>query len=44
MKRLQELIVAVRDMRRQLGVEEKALVPIRLRVAPEERGAYRTEP
>jgi valyl-tRNA synthetase len=38
MKRLQELIVAVRDMRRQLGVEEKALVPIRLRVAPEERG------
>ncbi len=39
MKRLQELIVAVRDMRRQLGVEEKALVPIRLRVAPEERGA-----
>jgi valyl-tRNA synthetase len=39
MKRLQELIVAVRDMRRQLGVEEKALVPIRLRVAPEERGS-----
>ena len=37
MKRLQELIVAVRDMRRQLGVEEKAPVPIRLRVAPAER-------
>jgi len=37
MKRLQELIVAVRDMRRQLGVEEKASVPIRLRVAPDER-------
>jgi valyl-tRNA synthetase len=37
MKRLQELIVAVRDMRRQLGVEEKASVPIRLRVAPGER-------
>jgi valyl-tRNA synthetase len=37
MKRLQELIVAVRDMRRQLGVEEKAPVPIRLRVAPDER-------
>jgi valyl-tRNA synthetase len=31
------LIVAVRDMRRQLGVEEKAPVPIRLRVAPGER-------
>ena len=37
MKRLQELIVAVRDMRRQLGVEEKASVPIRLRVAPDAR-------
>jgi valyl-tRNA synthetase len=38
MKQLQELIVAVRDLRRQLGVEEKASVPIRLRVAPDERG------
>ncbi|MGA3225559.1 MAG: class I tRNA ligase family protein [Acidobacteriaceae bacterium] len=37
MERLQELIVAVRDMRRQLGVEEKAAVPILLRVAPTER-------
>ena len=37
MKRLQELIAAVRDMRRQLGVEEKALVPILLRVAPDDR-------
>jgi valyl-tRNA synthetase len=37
MERLQELIVAVRDMRRQLGVEEKAAVPILLRVAPAER-------
>jgi valyl-tRNA synthetase len=37
MERLQELIAAVRDMRRQLGVEEKATVPILLRVAPEER-------
>ncbi len=37
MERMQELIVAVRDMRRQLGVEEKAAVPILLRVAPEER-------
>jgi valyl-tRNA synthetase len=35
--RMQELIVAVRDMRRQLGVEEKAAVPILLRVAPAER-------
>jgi valyl-tRNA synthetase len=34
---LQELIVAVRDMRRQLGVEEKAAVPILLRVAPAEQ-------
>jgi valyl-tRNA synthetase len=31
---MQELIVMVRDMRRQLGVEEKAAVPILLRVAP----------
>jgi valyl-tRNA synthetase len=37
MGRIQELIVAVRDMRRQLGVEEKATVPILLRVAPAER-------
>jgi valyl-tRNA synthetase len=37
MARIQELIVAVRDMRRQLGVEEKAAVPILLRVAPAER-------
>jgi valyl-tRNA synthetase len=37
MIRIQELIVAVRDMRRQLGVEEKATVPILLRVAPAER-------
>ena len=37
MERMQELIVAVRDMRRQLGVEEKATVPILLRVAPAER-------
>ena len=37
MGRMQELIVAVRDMRRQLGVEEKAAVPILLRVAPAER-------
>jgi valyl-tRNA synthetase len=37
MIRIQELIVAVRDMRRQLGVEEKAAVPILLRVAPAER-------
>ena len=37
MGRIQELIVAVRDMRRQLGVEEKAAVPILLRVAPAER-------
>ncbi len=39
MARMQELIVVVRDMRRQLGVEEKATVPILLRVAPEERPA-----
>ena len=31
MKELQALIVAVRDMRRQVGVEEKVPVPIRLR-------------
>jgi valyl-tRNA synthetase len=37
MSRIQDLIVAVRDMRRQLGVEEKATVPILLRVAPVER-------
>ena len=37
MERLQELIVAVRDMRRQLGVEERATVPVLLRVAAEER-------
>ena len=37
MGRIQELIVAVRDMRRQLGVEEKATVPILLRVASSER-------
>jgi valyl-tRNA synthetase len=34
---MQELIVAVRDMRRTLGVEEKATVPILLRIAPGER-------
>jgi valyl-tRNA synthetase len=39
MKRLQELIAAVRDMRRQLGVEEKASVPILLRVAPDDRAS-----
>jgi valyl-tRNA synthetase len=37
MERLQQLIIAVRDLRRQLGVEEKAAVPILLRVAPAER-------
>jgi valyl-tRNA synthetase len=37
MERMQELIVAVRDMRRKLGVEEKAAVPILLRVDPAER-------
>jgi valyl-tRNA synthetase len=37
MERMQALIVAVRDMRRQLGVEEKTPVPIQLRVAPAER-------
>ena len=35
--RMQELIVAVRDMRRTLGVEEKATVPILLRVGATER-------
>jgi valyl-tRNA synthetase len=39
MERLQDLIAAVRDMRRQLGVEEKATVPILLRVAAEERAS-----
>ena len=37
MAQLQALIVAVRDMRRTVGVEEKAAVPILLRVAAEER-------
>jgi valyl-tRNA synthetase len=37
MEQLQELIVAVRDMRRKLGVEEKAPVPILLRVDPADR-------
>jgi valyl-tRNA synthetase len=37
MERMQELIVAVRDMRRKLGVEEKATVPILLRVDAAER-------
>jgi valyl-tRNA synthetase len=37
MELLQQLTVAVRDLRRQLGVEEKAAVPILLRVAPPER-------
>ena len=37
MVRIQELIVVVRDMRRTLGVEEKATVPILLRVASAER-------
>jgi len=37
MDRMQELIVAVRDIRRKLGVEEKATVPILLRVDPAER-------
>ena len=32
MAQIQELIVAVRDMRRKLNVEEKAPVPIKLRV------------
>jgi valyl-tRNA synthetase len=37
MARMQELIVAVRDMRRTVGVEEKVTVPILLRVASGER-------
>jgi valyl-tRNA synthetase len=37
MAQLQQLIAAVRDLRRQLGVEEKATVPILLRVAASER-------
>jgi valyl-tRNA synthetase len=37
MVRIQELIVAVRDLRRNLGVEEKAPVPILLRMSPGER-------
>ena len=37
MERMQELIVAVRDMRRQLAVEERATVPILLRVDPAQR-------
>jgi valyl-tRNA synthetase len=37
MAQLQQLIGAVRDLRRQLGVEEKATVPILLRVAPADR-------
>ncbi|MGC2400334.1 MAG: valine--tRNA ligase [Acidobacteriaceae bacterium] len=39
MARMQELIVAVRDMRRQLGVEEKIPVPILLRVEDKERAS-----
>jgi valyl-tRNA synthetase len=39
MEQIQQLIVSVRDMRRSLGVEEKATVPILLRVAPAERAA-----
>ena len=39
MVRISELIVVVRDMRRQLGVEEKARVPILLRVAAEKRAS-----
>ena len=34
---LQELIVEVRDLRRTLGVEDKAAVPIRLRISPRGR-------
>jgi valyl-tRNA synthetase len=37
MERLKQLVVAVRDMRRQLGVEERASVPVLLRVAGEDR-------
>jgi valyl-tRNA synthetase len=39
MAAMQALIVAVRDLRRTLGVEEKASVPILLRVAATERPA-----
>jgi valyl-tRNA synthetase len=39
MARMQELIVAVRDMRRTLGVEEKATVPILVRADAKERAA-----
>ncbi len=38
MEQMKELIVAVRDMRRKLSVEEKATVPILLRVASAQRG------
>jgi valyl-tRNA synthetase len=41
MERMQELIAAVRDMRRKLGVEEKAAVPILLRVAPDARASLK---
>ena len=41
MEQMQELIVAVRDMRRKLGVEEKAAVPILLRVAPDARASLK---
>jgi len=41
MARMQELIVAVRDMRRKLGVEEKAAVPILLRVAPDAQASVK---
>ncbi len=37
MEQMKELIVAVRDMRRKLSVEEKATVPILLRVAAAQR-------
>jgi valyl-tRNA synthetase len=39
MLQIQELIVSVRDMRRQVAVEEKATVPILLRVAAEKRAS-----
>jgi valyl-tRNA synthetase len=41
MERMQELIVAVRDVRRKLGVEEKAAVPILLRVSPDARASVK---
>jgi valyl-tRNA synthetase len=41
MERMQELIVAVRDVRRKLGVEEKAAVPILLRVSPDARASLK---